>query len=691
MRKDILAFAVAVLIAIGAISIANAENASVIVKGSVTVSCPFELSITPSSQVYVAPSAIHLNYSAFSLLNCTTYLARGNVSITNTSSAHVYNSTPLSLVGITATPQKGTITFPSNSQMSGTDNATISLSSSTNSNSSSAQFIIVTPANLTLKQFSASPNPAAPGTRMTFTSNIVNNGGLSASNVIVHIRITGPNSFSYIAASPVLPLSPGQYEIATLMLSGVSGTPGTYTAIENTSFNSSYTFNSITYTSPTIYSQNVSAQYTVAQTTPPPSSGSGGVTTPPPPPKSIGGVSLAQFPIYMNLFPGNVTLQYIGVTNNRSYSQWVNFSPIQQPSFDSIKLSSNSMYIAPMSTSYITMATSVSKTAQQGSYLEMLNMTVSAPGQSTNALLFYKVDVQQVPTAPALSTAVVLLNNSRNALISYTVTNPTNNTYTNLMVTTAIPSIAIGSNGSISQTGAVSSSRFLNNTYYLEWEVPELGPYASTSSISAYIANISKTSYLISPVTSFSQAPPPPLQSVFKIIRLNATPVYVNGTSIIELSALYTGAQPSNVTFNLIPPSGIAVNKSFASLRVQPNQEVLEQFSAGPINAVGTRFLTLYVNVSGQTLTYPIPIVVQQQPQVSQAGVDLGIGLVHDEYRGVAFGVISFLIIFSTAVIAGRRISTAKNRNFHLRRRLGRIEMLKHRMTEEKGEGEERE
>ncbi|MCW6160447.1 MAG: hypothetical protein LVQ95_05180 [Candidatus Micrarchaeales archaeon] len=685
----ILGFALALLALAGlTATLASAANSSQkIITGSVTVPCPFHLSIAPSSQVYVEPTAIQLDYSAYSLMNCTTYLAQGDVIVTNSISGYVYNSTRLSLVGIDTVPQNGVVTFPSNAQMSGTDNGIISLASSTDYNTSSVQFLVVTPASLVLSRFSASPDPASPGATMTFTSNIVNNGGLTASNVIVHIRITGPNSFSYMTTSPVLPLSPGQYETTTLILTGVSGATGAYTAIENASFNSSYVFNSVTYTSPNLYSNNATTQYSVAQKSPPPpppsTGGAPGVI--PPPPKSVGGIGLAQFPIYMNLFPGNVSIDYIGVTNNRSYSQWVNFSPIQQPSFDSIVLSSNSMLVAPFSTSYITMATTISRNAAPGSYLEMLNMTVSAPGQSTNALLFYKVDVQQVPTAPALKSTVVLLNGSRNALISYTAINPTNSTYTNLLVTAAIPALALGTGGTISQAGSIPSSILLNNTYYLEWEIPELSPYASQSSISAYIQNISRTGYIISPVTSFARAPPTPLTSIFRLLELNATPITVNGTSQIKLVALYTGSTPTNITFNLVPPKGIAVNRTFASLRVQPNQQFAEYFSAGPISAAGTRFLTLYVNVSQQTITYSIPVVAQL-PQVQTGSVQIGIDLVHNEYRAIAIGVVSFLIIFSTAALVGRRISRSKSRGFHIRRRFGRLQMIKRRLREERPE-----
>ncbi len=689
----ILGFALAALALAGiTMTLANAANSSQkIITGSVTVPCPFHLSIAPSSPVYVAPTQIKLDYSAYSLMNCTTYLAQGNVIVTNSISGYVYNSTRLSLVGIDTVPQNGVVAFPSNAQMAGTDNGLISLASSTDHNTSSTQFLVVTPANLTMSRFSASPNPAQPGAAMTFTSNIVNNGGLTASNVVVHIRITGPNSFSYMAASPVLSLSPGQYEIATIMLTGVSGAPGTYTALENASFNSSYIFNSVTYTSPNLYSNNFTIQYSVRQKSPPPPPPSSGGVPPgvtPPPPASVGGVSLAQFPIYMNLFPGNVSLQYIGVANNRSYSQWVNFSPVQQPAFDSIVLSSNSILVAPFSTSYVTMATTISRDAAPGSYLESLNMTVSAPGQSSNTMLFYKVNVQQVPTAPALKSTVVLLNNSRNALISYTAINPTNSTYTNLLVTTAIPAIALSSTGTIEQIGSIPRSILLNSTYYLEWEINEMAPHSSESSISAYIQNVSRTSYVISPVTSFAQAPAPPLQSIFRLLVLNATPVTVNGTSLIKIEALYTGSSPTNITFNLAPPKEIIVNRTFASLRVQPNQQFGEYFSAGPISTAGTRFLTLYVNVSQQTLTYSIPIVVQL-PQVSGGSVQLGIDLVHDEYRAIAIGAILFLIIFSIVALAGRRISRSKARSFHIRRRFGRLQMIKRRLSAEKPEKEE--
>jgi len=315
-------------------------------------------------------------------------------------------------------------------------------------------------------------------------------------------------------------------------------------------------------------------------------------------------------------------------------------------------------------------------------------MTVSAPGQSTNALLFYKVDVQQIPTAPALKSTVVLLNNSRNALISYTAINPTNSAYTNLLVTTAIPALALGAGGTISQTGSVPSSILLNNTYYLEWKIPELSPYASQSSISAYIQNISRASYIISPVTSFAQAPAPPLSSIFRLLELNATSITVNGTSQIKLVALYTGSAPTNITFNIIPPKEITVNKTFASLHVQPNQQFAEYFSAGPISTAGTRFLTLYVNVSRQTLTYSIPVVVQL-PQVQAGSVQIGIDLVHDEYRAIAIGIIAFIIIFATAALVGRRISSSKARGFHIRRRSGRLQMIKRRLGEERSEKEE--
>jgi hypothetical protein len=248
---------------------AYGNSQPVIINATVTVTCPFSLTLSPSS-IYIQQAGASIPYSIKTLTACTTSVS-GNVMVENTISNTIYDTISANFANIGQTPTNGVFTISPNVLQQGTSSALFSESSSMLSNYTTAHFQAFSAANITITSLNVSPSSPSQGAQITITANSFNDGSLASSNMILNIEINGPGDFTLSTNTPITDLSPGQSEVTQLNIGGATGSSGVYTVTTNVSYSTTLNVNSMVYTVNSI-SRSVNATYTV----PSPSSGTGG-------------------------------------------------------------------------------------------------------------------------------------------------------------------------------------------------------------------------------------------------------------------------------------------------------------------------------------------------------------------------------------------------------------------------------
>lgn len=626
-----------------------ASSGQQIVHASVFVICPYAVSVTPNSPVFVIPTNIVLFYSANTLADCSIPSASGTVNVINYTTSSVLFTDDVTLTGITNTvnPTRYTFQTPSTYAMQGEDNGIFTLTSGPNTiSSSTTPFYVIRPANIILSNFTISPSSSRTGSTITFTSNVYNDGQLAANNVVLNLKVNEPGGGAFLTVDPLLALSPGQSQVVSLQLGTVSGTPGQYTATENVSFNSIYVYGSTTYSSPTLYSSNATAGYTISSPPgpKPPVTNITNYTTPVLPSIAQNAVEITTAPMYIQILRGNSSLQYLGFKNNLNSSVWLNFTiPEQQIAQQQLHLSTNSLYLAAHSAGLIQYVLSPFANTSPGTYVAQVNITLSvqdsmhlAPATSS---LYTKLNVMNPPHAPYIRTTALLLNASTAVEEQFTLSNPTNETYYNLELQAPIPSIALYNDSQISLLGNEHSIIPSGASLVLGWKISTLQP-GDTSVLTSTINRIAEPQLFTSPAVSLSAPSQPKPAGVFRVLFINALPVYLNSTGSVEVESIYTGTNVTNTTFNFVPPPGQQVQNPFRHFELLPNQVLTTTYTIGPLTQAGTLLYTLNINGYFGQETYAVPVIVSPPPttipvlqppspyNVTIAGVLLGIAMV---------------------------------------------------------------
>ncbi len=636
-----LLFVVGILTAVAVAGFAYTNSGQAIVSANVVVHCPFTVALTSSSSVYIVPTNIMLTYTVNSLYNCVTQSASGPLTLSNSVTNTVIYTNTVTMTGITNTAASNTFTQTSNKLEVGSDTAFITLTSSTDSNSASVSFTVLSAANVLLQSFAASPNPATPGSVITFTSNEINDGALATTNSVANLEVVAPGGSLYLANSPIADLSPGQSQIISLSVSGVSSQTGTYTAYENVSY---FTDGS------NAVSSNAMTQYSVQTPSPSPSHGGG-----PSPNQTTPIVSTIQntllittLPIYVSQLDGEQSIQYLGVKNTANYSIWANFS-VPQQGFGKLLLSSKSIYLMPNSTGVLQYVISVSKNATPATYLSTLNATLSAANhRSINQSIYSKVNIVKPDDTPYLLSSIILLNGSNSAEMEFTIANPTNKTYYNLQLSAQLPAIAIACECGVSQTGGVHNITNYGASYLLNWKIQALQPKTSL----LYISTINKTiqpQLLTTPRVSLTAPTVPQASGLFRILYINVLPVYVNSTGHIQIGAIYTGTNTTNVTFSMVPPPGYSVQNPLRAIKVSPNQVLMVNYTTGILSQQGTTYFTFDTTGYFGRQNYPVPVLVSPIPTTSiivVGGPSPALATTLDAFAGVGLILLIILLVY---------------------------------------------
>ncbi|MCL5429953.1 MAG: hypothetical protein M1504_00560 [Candidatus Marsarchaeota archaeon] len=591
---------------------------------NVYINCQFGTSVTVNAPVYLQPAVIGVTYSANSINQCTIPSITGNVEISNTISGYIAYTTAASISNVGSSPASGYLTINSNAVPQSTYYiATLALASpNITESSTSNMFQVISPANILITSLTVSPSSPSQGSQITITTNILNSGSLVSSNAFLNLKITGPNGFSYVSNTAVANLAPQQSTIISTTLTSVTQTTQKYTVVENVSYVSTYTYNSVTYQTPLLYSNAASTTYTVPSTVT--QCGSCGVVYIPPVPVSItipsSLLQFTQIPIFSEAILGSTTIGIMGLENMYNDNITVSLS-VPKYAFGTLELSSSTVYLTPKTTQLVDTVFEQNRNTTPGTYVVPINVTTRSISNgklnTQSSVVFAAYNVKTQPNYPYYIENVNLFNNTQTAKIEFSVYNPTPKPLYNVNLSFEVPRLSMTELTSIKASGPVYHISNTSGETIVTWVIPKL-IQNSSALLETSISNITSPSSFYNLQASLASASTINATS-FSISSINAPIFLENQSGAISVTALYTGTNETNVTMTLVPPPGlgITVQNKTQRFHVFPNTLVTATYNVSGIGTLGTSTFQLRVFGPFSEQTYSIPVLVVPPPEQS--------------------------------------------------------------------------
>ncbi len=656
-----IVFAIATALCQVSFASSNIANVST----SVHVPCVFGMSLSPTNPIFVLTAGAQVDYSIESLVECSISQLSGNFVLANSVSNIAYYTTNTVFNGISQTPTNGVFSIPSNSLQLGDGKATLTLNSLEYSNFTQLNYQVVTAANVFIASASVSPTNPSIGATLSAVTNVTNDGSLAATNMILNIMITGPGSFTYSTNVVLSSLSPSQTENTDFSINGATPYSGTYSLMENVSYQTIFTQNSVTYTLNEI-SSNTTLTYTVPSTG---GGGGGGAPKAPLTPTSISLLSFTEMPLQTTVLAGNSTAVNLGLHNSGAVQLWVNIT-LPTFRFGSLNISASSILLQPGQTQYVQLLlTGASNFTPSVSYVLPINFSVAAVGSAPSYGQFYtafKLTSLQPPSKLLLQSSTYTFSSTKSVLTQLSVYNPTNKTVYDAVVSTQLPTTVVQQNLTLTLTGESHNVTLLDNQYVLQWKIPQLQPHGTTT-LTYSISNVVSSSYFLQPITTLSTISPQPI-STLRVFDIKVPTFYVGKSSNITVSAIYTGTNETNITLNLQPPAGIFVKGQVQRTTVYPNTAFTTVFQISPIDMSGTSVFQLFVSSPSVNQSYVLPAVVLPQglnsssstQQISSSAVS-SISMYENATVYLLSGAVLLLVVAAVYLVYRRMTASTYN------------------------------
>ncbi len=634
----------------------------------VNVVCPFKVSISGNT-LYILPIIRNpdFTYSVNALVSgCPIQPMSGSFYIQNNHGSN------LTQQAINYPPSSNTLSI-SNTIFSSSPSRYIAYARFTYnnfSNSTQLSFSTLAPAVLKISNLSVT-STLTQGSLLTISQDILNNGNLTASNIVLHTTITIPGSNSIIINSTIPNVTPNSQELFEFEINNATAVLGAYKVSEYLGYydGSNMNTSSTSKTSYTVIAQPASGGQ---------GGGGGGLspTTIPSPPTSISSVSLISIPILSGVLGLLDMPSYLSMQNTGQYPVWVNISAPNNLSFGSLVISSKSTYLPPNQQLNVQIYVTKSSNALAGIYIVPINVTVSQHGSlPAQETLYNIISIETKTSLPQISTGSITISNNT-VFGTLEITNPLSKAIYNSTAYIDIPTTAIRRIADIQLSGAISNITTSNNLLMMEWKVPQLQPNGSVN-VYYSIKNVTDPSIFINPSTEF--VVPSQTKSAVKVFDIHLPSIQPNGTSPVYISAIYTGQNPGNITLSLSAPYSIIISNQSQTFYVSPNSQINAGFNVTARGDTGTYILTLQVKGRGTNDTYQLPLVVFP----TQSAVPLPNGI----FAAIPKTVKNFLIYILTAVLVLAAASTAIRWRMHKSRyapsRVRRLEYIKRQVERE--------
>ena len=603
------------------------------VNANVTVPCSFGVNVAPSA-AYPRAGNITINYTTEALDGCNMSNVPGNFSL-------YYNQGPTSSfnknfsANITPAAAKAGIPVNSLRLSPGLYDAKLTFSTPNYTNTSTAQFYLLDPSNLTIENFTV--GSTGIGSLLTLYIAVLNNGYYAANDLTAHIAITGPANYSL-----TIPMNAIAGRLATENItsqqSNLTSAAGRYTARAYISYSSQ----SHAYSTPISVSSYAVTAPSIRGPSSPPSA---------PVPK-IPGLSISSAPLSISGAPGSSLLTSLGLNNTSGFNETVNVSVPEE--FNNItKPSASSVILKPRESVSINLLFS-SKNVTPGSYIVPINITASTNTKSVSSTTYVTYTISQpLPGRPAVSTQIELTNNTAQAYGIISITTPAGASISNSTFTTYLPA-AIAANASQVHAFGLPNNVTEHNGYYeLQWFPGQVPPNQTIYGYFTINKPQNPQLFYAIKTTIFSPAAAP--SSILRILQISAPTFYSGSTKAITVELLYTGSASQAVHASLTGPSFSTIFNSSQGVNATPNQLISLEFYQRIGNYTGTLMDTLGIYTYGASMNYTIPII-------SIAGVQASTPTTIQQPVGGAGEAILYIhkyLLITTIIVVGIALAAA--------------------------------
>lgn len=650
-----------------------------LITANVNVNCPYgiHLSVLP---VYPRVGTIHANYTANTLSTCSVSGVSGYFSLIN-NGITVLNYSQ-SINQITQNVLTNQLIVNSLAIPSGNYTAEIYLQKGSYENSSTVNFELLPPANLSITSFTAGPaNLSAP---ISLYSTIINNGYYAANSINLNLHLTGPVSFNLTRT--INPLSPGQDENALITLYNATSIPGTYTVTENLTY-SSDNANILSPSKTLTYTVLPIPKHSAGNPFPVTSGGSVSNVVTHPSISSTSNIYVVAAPLYVSTNYGSSIISLLGlkgILGNYTVSLSVpdNFSKM-------LLLSTNRLTLQNESTQYVQLVFN-STSAKPGTYIIPLNITyLSSTGQVRNAVdyLDFVSSTMNTNSPPvSISQQVMIINSSSSAQATIDIVSASNSIIRNATLYTYIP-LSVGNISQISAYGLPNNITATKTSYLIKWYAPIIYP---NQPVYAYY-NIKKpvSQLPLSNIQNIFSSPSQTNQSsIMKIVAVSLSNIYQNSNGTLTLSVLYTGTAEQQIKFSLSGTQNISISDPIAYINATPNELITHTFRISDDNYTGTAVSTLSVSTLGASYSQPVEINLLQTPAAITSKQLSGYPIITFMliYRQWIIAAVIAIVLITMAIFAIKSVRSARFRPKDSRTRIIRLrEHIKR--TESDGNG----
>jgi len=582
------------------------SSANAIENVNLPMNCSFALTMH-SQPVYQKLQNITIYYTLSEKVpSCTIDLMNGSMVITQLPSSNIILSKNLTASIVNSTPQTALVSFNSDNLTNSTYAATVAFRFNGFSNSSTADFTLLNPQNLSIIGISE-PFVAVRGAPITFQINTTNLGQLSAGNFTLFLNITGlTSSFAVRAQYPGASLLPFQNTTYTITLPNVTPSLGGYDI---------QAFDTYPLGNGTATSNIATTRYSVIAQT-----GVGGGVFPQSANyiTSLPSLLITSAPLITSITSGTQSLSILGLQNTGTSPENVTLSipPAYQ---DLLELSTNSLYLLQGQQGSVHFTFFPNATLPSGVYILPLKLGLSTGGPIVNQTEYFAFNLYSASNSSAqIASQLTLQNNTDTAQGTIQISNPTSGLLTNLTLQTFIPKALVSNISDIKTLGLQANIVDIPGFYMVIWQIPQISPL--TSVYGYYTIGQPQSQRLLQSIknvlaTQASSLPP----GILKVVNIAFPTFYTNSSGTISMFAVYTAAESEPISFILTGPPGITISNPSQLINSSQSQLLNPSFTVTPGLISGTYNLTLFVSTKGFNATYSLPIVVLPSAQSPNA------------------------------------------------------------------------
>ncbi len=586
----------------------NVSFSASTVTANVTVTCPFNVILNTNS-TYIKYSNIEFNYTGSSLAQCNIGNLSGYINVSAYGNFSVQYQKKISISNVNKT-FSGNIIINSSYLKNGTEIAALSLNNFNAYNTSKKEFILESPANITITNFSESASTLNPGSTFSFTIDVSNNGQLASNSVVLNMSITGAYNSISLYTEPAL--APGSNE--------------TITIIEPSNFTSKYGNYNVTlvaYTNTSGYSfiKSISKKKFLGYSIIPLSNQIPNGKSAPrvnitsinesivPIPQLV----LSDVPLYLSIQNDSPLVTQIGFLNTANVSENITLST--QSNFNNIiKFSSNNIYLNKGSFLSVQLVFIPQLNMSPGTYLIPINITTHVLGGSTsNQHEFITLNIyKKINNVPSILNQITLSNNTKNASGTITILAPSNTSLANVILVTKIPLSLVKNESQIYAYGAQNNITIVGGFYDINWHID----YVTKGSRVYLYYNIEdpKNQLLLQNFQNVYESESiQKNKNTLNLIKINTPTFYTNSTNVISLTSLYTGTSITNVTFSLSDYNNAQILDPIQVVNVSPNELINTNFHIKINSTTGTEIFNLLIMGNGINYSTSIPTIVVQK------------------------------------------------------------------------------